>query len=54
MIGLARNWAKDQRKFSAAFDIFRNGQLPVYLVSFLEGTRISPDKVQRVTMNEQF
>lgn len=47
MTPLKRNWNKDQHTFEKALDLYRNGKLPVYLVSFPEGSRVAPDKLQR-------
>jgi lysophosphatidic acid acyltransferase/lysophosphatidylinositol acyltransferase len=48
MVMLTRNWAEDRRKFASFFSLFKNGQLPVYLISYPEGTRITPSKLKKV------
>lgn len=46
-IRLQRNWQKDQKIFEKAFDLFapRHG-LPVYLVIFPEGSRLTEKKLK--------
>ncbi len=47
MVMLQRNWAKDRAKFSSFFSLFTSGQLPVYLISYPEGSRITPAKLAK-------
>lgn len=47
MVMLRRNWAQDRAKFHELFSLFTNGQLPVYMVSFPEGSRVTPAKLQK-------
>ena len=44
MIFLKRNWTEDQKKISQMFDYLIDHELPVYIVIYPEGTRISPSK----------
>lgn len=47
MVMLKRNWQKDQKIFAKSLELFKGDKFPVYLVSYLEGSRICPSKVQR-------
>lgn len=47
MVMLKRDWTKDRAKFQALFSLFTGGQLPVYLISFPEGSRVAPHKLIR-------
>jgi lysophosphatidic acid acyltransferase/lysophosphatidylinositol acyltransferase len=47
MVMLKRNWAQDRAKFHELFSLFTNGQLPVYLVSYPEGSRVTRAKLQK-------
>lgn len=40
-----RNWADDQNEISRLFGKFKAEQIPIFLVSFLEGTRMTPQKL---------
>ncbi|KXS10079.1 hypothetical protein M427DRAFT_191363 [Gonapodya prolifera JEL478] len=44
MIFLKRNWDKDQGHVKSTFQFIKNNRIPVWLVSYLEGTRITPQK----------
>lgn len=44
---LKRNWEQDQTTIHATFDRFLVENIPVWLVSFVEGTRITPAKLAR-------
>lgn len=48
MITLKRNWQLDRQTFEKAFDIFDKAGLPVHLISFVEGTRITRKKLEEV------
>lgn len=41
---LKRNWADDEKNIKATFSRIVDNKLPVWLVSFPEGTRITPEK----------
>lgn len=43
---LSRNWAEDQHAIESVFRTLREDQLPCWLISFLEGTRLTPDKLE--------
>lgn len=43
---LKRNWEEDERKVRATFDKFRRFQIPIWLVSFSEGTRLTKRKLE--------
>lgn len=45
---LARNWERDQRKISKVFALYRTLRYPVWLISFVEGSRFSSDKIRSV------
>lgn len=47
MVMLKRDWNKDRAKFASLFELFSGGKLPVYLVSYPEGSRITPSKLKR-------
>ncbi|KAL7747960.1 hypothetical protein RI367_006708 [Sorochytrium milnesiophthora] len=42
---LKRNWASDNRKIEAVFHRLKDEQLPCWIVSFIEGTRLTPHKL---------
>ena len=39
-----RDWAQDQAEIRRLFDKYRQNRIPMCLVSFLEGTRLTPEK----------
>jgi len=43
-IFLKRNWAQDRTEIERLFGKFKEEDIPIYLVSFLEGTRKTPQK----------
>ena len=42
-----RDWAKDSQRIDALFRKYKESQIPLFLVSFLEGTRRTPDKLKK-------
>jgi 1-acyl-sn-glycerol-3-phosphate acyltransferase len=46
-IFLKRNWAKDQRHINATFETMTKYRLPVHLISFVEGSRVNPKKLEQ-------
>lgn len=46
-IFVKRNWMSDKANIDATFQRLRVNKVPVWIVSFLEGTRITPDKLKR-------
>lgn len=44
-IFLKRNWAQDQRNINATFETLIKNRLPIHLISYLEGTRLSKEKL---------
>jgi len=46
-IFLKRNWANDKKDVLALFDKFKRNDIPMFLVSYVEGTRITPEKLAR-------
>lgn len=44
---LKRNWAKDEAGIKATFSKIIENKLPIWMISFPEGTRISEDKMIR-------
>lgn len=47
MVMLKRNWQKDQKIFAKSLELFKGDKFPVYIISYLEGSRICSAKVQR-------
>lgn len=43
-IFVKRNWAQDQAQIDRLFGKFKRDEIPLFLVSFLEGTRLTQDK----------
>ena len=43
-IFVKRNWASDKDGIQRLFGKFKRHQIPIFLVTFLEGTRATPDK----------
>ncbi|MBW1810764.1 MAG: acyltransferase [Deltaproteobacteria bacterium] len=43
-IFVKRDWAKDQASIERVFSKFMEGNIPIWLVSFVEGTRFTPAK----------
>ena len=43
---LKRNWEQDQDRINRTFGKFKREDIPIWLVSFVEGTRISAAKVE--------
>ncbi|MEE2755208.1 MAG: lysophospholipid acyltransferase family protein [Myxococcota bacterium] len=46
-IFLKRNWARDKQDVLDLFSKFKRNDIPVFLVSFLEGTRATPEKLKK-------
>ena len=46
-IFVKRDWSRDEAGIEAKFGRFRREQIPIFLVSFLEGTRKTPRKLER-------
>ena len=44
---LERNWEQDERKIKQAFDALKQRNLPFWLVSFPEGTRLTDQKLKQ-------
>jgi 1-acyl-sn-glycerol-3-phosphate acyltransferase len=44
-IFLARDWLKDRKNIDTLFRKYKAEQIPLFLVSFLEGTRLTPKKL---------
>jgi 1-acyl-sn-glycerol-3-phosphate acyltransferase len=42
-----RDWAQDRAEIERLFEKYRRQQIPIFLVSFLEGTRLTPGKLAR-------
>lgn len=47
-IFMRRNWADDKSHIEETFERIKTMRIPVWLVSFLEGTRIRPHKLKEV------
>lgn len=43
-----RNWLRDQRRIQNTFSNIKRLQTPVWITSFVEGTRFSPIKLREV------
>lgn len=46
---LKRNWVRDSKRIYEALSLFITCRLPVWLVSHVEGSRITPEKVRLVS-----
>ncbi|RKP09830.1 hypothetical protein THASP1DRAFT_13736, partial [Thamnocephalis sphaerospora] len=46
MLMIKRNWLQDRRRIEAVFHRIRTYRPPVWVISFLEGTRLSPKKLR--------
>ncbi len=46
-IFVKRNWVSDQSKITSMFSKFRKEEIPLWLISFVEGTRITRSKLER-------
>lgn len=44
---LKRDWQKDQKLIREAFQHLRTSQVPLWLITFLEGTRITEEKAEQ-------
>ena len=42
-----RNWAEDKSEISRLFGKYNAEEIPIFLVSFLEGSRVTPDKLAK-------
>ncbi len=47
MIYVKRNWAKDKGGIKKLFAKYIDEKIPLFLVSFLEGTRVTPPKLEK-------
>eukprot|EP01012_Entosiphon_sulcatum_P048638 TRINITY_DN6713_c0_g1_i1.p1 TRINITY_DN6713_c0_g1~~TRINITY_DN6713_c0_g1_i1.p1 ORF type:complete len:312 (+),score=45.58 TRINITY_DN6713_c0_g1_i1:22-936(+) len=47
MIAINRDWTKDKKSVSAAFDNITKNKLPTWLIMYVEGTRITPEKLKQ-------
>ena len=47
-IMIKRNWASDKKTITEAFRSIREHKLPTWLISYPEGTRLSPTKLLQV------
>ena len=46
-IYVKRNWTQDKAGIQKLFGKFKREQIPIFLVSFLEGTRVKPSKLKK-------
>ncbi len=46
-IFVKRNWESDKSRIDSIFGKFKKHNIPLWLVSFLEGTRITPEKLKK-------
>ncbi|KAJ1565253.1 hypothetical protein HK096_003786 [Nowakowskiella sp. JEL0078] len=46
MIFIKRNWNSDRKNIDKTFDKIKSTRLPVWIISYLEGTRQTPEKLQ--------
>ena len=53
-IFLKRAWDKDQKAINSTFDLFTKYSLPVYLISFLEGSRVNAQKIVKVKWTSDY
>jgi len=47
-----RNWSADKDKILATFERLRRNQVPFWILSFVEGTRLTPVKLERAQAYE--
>ncbi|EFC43257.1 predicted protein [Naegleria gruberi] len=43
---MARNWTKDKESIERTFGNIKSKKIPVWIISFLEGTRFTPQKLE--------
>lgn len=48
MILVSREWTRDASLIRRAFARIKKNRFPCWIVSYLEGTRVTPAKVERV------
>ncbi len=46
-IFVKRNWTSDRNYIQAIFDKFLKYKIPIWIISFVEGTRMRPKKLER-------
>lgn len=46
-IFVKRDWLADKKKIYATFEKFQKHQIPIWLITFVEGTRITPAKLEK-------
>jgi lysophosphatidic acid acyltransferase/lysophosphatidylinositol acyltransferase len=49
-IMIKRDWTKDKKKIANSFKSMRELQAPTWLISYPEGTRMTPEKVKEVNI----
>eukprot|EP01027_Heterolobosea_sp_BB2_P009591 GEZU01014123.1.p1 GENE.GEZU01014123.1~~GEZU01014123.1.p1 ORF type:complete len:327 (+),score=111.06 GEZU01014123.1:75-1055(+) len=47
MIMIKRDWLRDQKRIEAAFANIKQNRVPVWLISFLEGSRLTQKKLEK-------
>ena len=48
-----RSWNQDQKNIQKTFARFKTNQIPLWLISFVEGTRITPEKLKKSQIYSQ-
>lgn len=52
MVMVKRDWTRDQKHAGQAFANIKRDQQKIWLISYLEGTRLGPEKVKAVSKND--
>ncbi len=52
-IFVKRNWSADKHKILATFERLRRHRVPFWILSFVEGTRLTPTKLERAQAFEE-
>jgi len=50
MIFVKRDWTSDKKKIEETFSQIKNLKTDVWIISYLEGSRITPEKVKAVSI----
>jgi len=48
MLLIKRNWTSDREKIERIFHVMKKYRLPVWIISYLEGTRVTTKKIEEV------
>ncbi|RKP26064.1 hypothetical protein SYNPS1DRAFT_14741 [Syncephalis pseudoplumigaleata] len=53
MLMIKRNWLQDRQQIEAVFHRIRTWRPPVWVISFLEGTRLTPEKLSQAFLQSR-